>query len=197
MIVSKDNERLYLSSWVYNSSRLLTQLAKIVTDNGGTVKPLHPAIISNRTHDNAIREYQEKISKFSELEKTSHYPKRAEAIREYSARLEKLLAVGNEPISVTHTTYIEFTLDGFYYYYQTDDNPFFSFYFRKSIIENNHYSTAGYLQEDKKDWLYDCFLFSTCTDADIIEGANLIYNMLVKSKYESKIDKNKMKKIDF
>lgn len=181
MYISKDNERLYPKTWVYNSSRLLTQLAKIVTDNGGSVKPLRTAIISDRNQDEAIREYRERIARYAELEKVNHNPKRAEAIKEYSAKLEKLEAVNSDPIKVTHTTHISFVLDGFFYYYQTDDNPFFPFYFFKTPVRNGKYSLDAVCTEDQKGWLYDCFLFCGCPDADIVEGANLIYNMLVNS----------------
>lgn len=181
MYISKDNERLYPKTWVYNSSRLLTQLAKIVTDNGGSVKPHRTAIVSDRNHDEAIREYRERIARYTELEKVNHNPKREEAIKKYSAKLEKLEAVNNDPIKVTHTTHISFVLDGFFYYYQTDDNPFFPFYFFKTPVHNGKYSLDAVCTEDQKDWLYDCFMFCGCPDADIVEGANMIYNMLVNS----------------
>jgi hypothetical protein len=32
--------------------------------------------------------------------------------------------------------------------------------------------------EDKKEWLFDCFFSWNCSDADIKEAANLIFNML-------------------
>lgn len=51
MIVTQENQRLYLSTWEYNVSRILTELAKIVTDNGGRVKPLKNAIINDRNTD--------------------------------------------------------------------------------------------------------------------------------------------------
>lgn len=182
MLVMKDNERLYPATWVYNSSRLLTQLAKIITDNGGTVKPLRRAVISNRIQDGAIREYRDKIAQYTELEKTSHNPARVAAIKTYSEKLEKLTSINNEPITVTHTTYITFVLDGNYYYFQTDDNPFFPFYIQKTPVHNGKYSKDACMIEDKKEWMYDCFFECGCTDADIIEGANLIYNMLVNAR---------------
>lgn len=42
MIVTKDNQRLYATSWQLNSARILTRLAQLVTAQGGKVKPLHP-----------------------------------------------------------------------------------------------------------------------------------------------------------
>lgn len=46
MIVIKENERLYATSWQYNSARILTRLAQLITAQGGKVKPLYPAVIS-------------------------------------------------------------------------------------------------------------------------------------------------------
>ena len=85
----------------------------------------------------------------------------------------------NEPIQVTHTTYISFVLDDMYYYYQIDDNPFFDFYYQKTPIKNNKRYKHVYLQEDKKEWLYDCFFAIDCNDNYIRDGANMIYNMLI------------------
>lgn len=48
MIVIKENERLYATSWQYNSARILTRLAQLITAQGGKVKPLYPAVISDQ-----------------------------------------------------------------------------------------------------------------------------------------------------
>lgn len=136
-IVIKDGERLYLRAWEYNAARIITELANIVNNHGGRVKPTHTAIISDR-----------------------------------SAEEE------NEPITVTHTTYISFILEETYYYYQVNDNPFFEFYYRKTPIKNGKYSDDAGLEFDKKEWLFDCFFKSNCGQPDIIEAANLIFNML-------------------
>ena len=37
MFVSRENERLYLTSWEYNAARVLARLEKVVSDNGGSV----------------------------------------------------------------------------------------------------------------------------------------------------------------
>jgi len=136
-IVTKDGERLYLRTWEYNAARIITELANIVNNNGGRVKPTHKAIISDR---NAEKE--------------------------------------NEPITVTHTSYISFILDETHYYYQVDSNPFFEFYYNKTPIKNGKRSKDAGLEADKKEWLYDCFFMSNCGQPDIIEAANLIFNML-------------------
>ncbi len=48
-IVIKDGERLYLRAWEYNAARIISELAKIVQNHGGRVKPTHTAIISDRS----------------------------------------------------------------------------------------------------------------------------------------------------
>lgn len=48
MIVIKDNERHHATSWQYNSARILTHLAQLITAQGGKVKPLPPAVLSDR-----------------------------------------------------------------------------------------------------------------------------------------------------
>ena len=121
MIVMKENERLYLRSWEYNAARTITELAAIVKKNGGRVEPCKAAIISNRALTAAVMEQAEHVD---QMEKTGV---NMEAIAAARVKLEQLQAVNNEPVKVTHTSYISFVLDGFYYYYQVDDNPFFDF----------------------------------------------------------------------
>ena len=136
-IVRKDGERLYLRAWEYNAARIISELAKIVENHRGRVKPTNTAIISDR-----------------------------------SAKEE------SEPITVTHTTYISFILDETYYYYQVNENPFFEFYYIKTPIRDGKRSKDAGLEADKKEWLYDCFFESNCGQPDIVEAANLIFNML-------------------
>lgn len=182
MIVTRENERLYPATWEYNAARIMTQLAKIVTNNGGRVKYPHAAIISNRTHDSAMREYAEKIERFTELEKEKNNPARAAAIIEYKKKLERLQSINNDPIPVTHTSYISFVLNDIYYYFQVDRNPFFDFYYQKTPVKNGSYSRDAACDETPKEWLYDCFLLGIACDADITEAANMIFNMLVNAK---------------
>lgn len=186
MIVLKDNERLYLTTWNYNAAIILSHLAKIVTDNGGRVKPMKKAVISNRQRDGAIREYREKIERYTELEKANHMPKRAEAIREYAEKLERLEMINNDPITVSHVSWIRFVLEDTLYYYQVSDNPFFEFIYSKVPISNGEYSMNYYGMNDKKEWLYDCFFRMDCSESDIKEAANMIFNMLMNSKFSTK-----------
>ena len=136
-IVTKDGTRLYLRSWEYNAARIITELAKVIENHGGRVKPTNTAIITDR-----------------------------------SAEEE------SEPITVTHTTYISFILDETHYYYQINENPFFEFYLSKAPVKNGEYPKDAVLETDKKEWIYDCFFKSNCGQPDIIEAANLIFNML-------------------
>ena len=48
MFAIKEDQRLYLKPWEYNSCRVLGCLAKIVEDNGGEVKPYKHCIANNR-----------------------------------------------------------------------------------------------------------------------------------------------------
>ena len=137
MIITKENQRLYLRPLDFNMCRIFTALAQIVENNGGRVKPSrHTAMISDRTQD------------------------------------------GSEVIPVPFTTCITFALDGLVYYFQVDQNPFFPFYFNKTQITSGKYSRDAGLEEFNKEWLFDCFWQSNCSQADIIEAANMIFNGL-------------------
>lgn len=199
MIVTANNQRLYLNSWNYNAAKILSRLAVIVTDNGGRVAPLNNAIISNRSRDAAIREYSEKIERYTAREKESHNPARAAAILEYSRKLEKLQSINNDPITVTHVSYIHFFLDNCMYYYEVNDNPFFDFYYSKIPVTTGAYNAMCYSDNDEKEWLHDCFFGADCSDADTTEAAYLIFNMLVSAKFSTvcKRERPRIVKVDF
>lgn len=114
-------------------------------------------------------------------------PTNTAIISERSAEAE------SDPITVTHTSYISFVLDETFYYYQVDDNPFFEFYYKKAPIRNGKYSRDAALEADRKEWLYDCFFKSNCGQPDIIEAANLIFDMLCNTPI-SEILRDKRKK---
>lgn len=44
-------------------------------------------------------------------------------------------AIPNAPITVTHTSYINFAMNGVYYSYSLDNNPFFPFHYLKTPID--------------------------------------------------------------
>lgn len=180
MLVFKENERLYLKSWNYNAACIISELAKIVINNGGRVKPTYYAIISNRTIDSIIKDYSFKLERYTSIMNEGCGNEKTKIAIDYVKKeLEKMEALNNEPITVSHTSYISFTLNGFYYYYQVDDNPFLEFHYIKTPVSNNKYSGDAALVEEKKEWLDDCFLKVDCSKSDIIEAANSIYNMLV------------------
>ena len=135
MFVISEDERLYLSHWEYNAARILTALAKTVEDQGGSVKPLKHALVSDRNYD-------------------------------------------EEPVRVSHTSYISFTFSGFYYYYQTDDNPFFEFYWEKAKITDGKYDRDAALDEDTKEWCNDDFIVKKASDEAVEEAAMKIFNFL-------------------
>ena len=193
MIVTKENQRLYLKPWSYNAARIMSELAKIVENNGGRYKPTNAAIISDRSCAEKIREYEKKLALYKRIVSEGHGNENTLAAIDFTEKeISRLKKVNAGPIRVTHTTYIAFILDNLYYYYQVDDNPFFNFYYSKTPVKNGKRSRDAVLREDKKEWLYDCFLYSGCADADIIEAANLIFNMLVSA--ENSVIKRDSKK---
>lgn len=182
MIVIRENERLYLKSWEYNAARVITELANIVTTAGGRVRSTRNAIISNRSIDDAMRNYVAKIDYLLELEKESHNERKTFAIKTYSEKLAKLGEIDNSPILVTHTNYISFVYDGFYFYYEVNDNPFFNFFYTKTPVTNGLYSRDTCSKRDEKEWLSDCFFFTMCSNSDVKKAAKFIFNMLVDAK---------------
>ena len=195
-------EKRYLSNWNYNAALILGELETIVKNNGGEicstwqhsgnvpkwVTERKQYLIVNRTLNGAIREETER---FERLEKLG----RKELATISCNRLEELNNINNEPIVSYHGDYLytQFILNGDYYYYDMDRNPFFDFHFAKVKVEpNNTINRDYYIDNDKKEWLFDCFYSFNCSDADRKEAANLIFNMLVAAKHSTKYhNKNK------
>lgn len=90
-----------------------------------------------------------------------------------------------EPKKICGQMYITFALDNMYYYFQIDDNFLFPHYYQKIKIVNGKRRKNAYLTKAKKDWIYDC-LFENCNEAEIVEIANLVFNMLMQAE-ESEI----------
>lgn len=198
MIATKDNQRLYLTSWNYNAALIMTRLAQIVEDNGGIIhyKYQHPAVISNRQLDAAKREDAERLERYKKLEAMNHNPTRVAAIKDLEVKLKHYKTINNDPVTVTHLTYITFSLGNFRYYYGVDDNPFFPFHYTKAPIVDNKYSCNCYGQEDKKEWLYDCFFYAGCPTKRIEEAANYIYKLLLESKPSHSVKNARWKAIE-
>ena len=180
--------KLYLSNWDYNAALIIEELAAIVENNGGTVKPGTETIIENRALNENMRKAADRLTQLESIEAdnpgTNEH--RTDAIKRIRADIEKWERIDNTPRTVHHCTwssaYISFKLGGMYYYYQTDSNPFFDFHYQKTPIDiNGTVSRCACLENDPKEWLYDCFFRAEATDADRREAANLIYNMLLKA----------------
>lgn len=191
MIVYKENQKFYLSHWEYNACRIISALAEIVREHGGNVQPHIPCEIIDRTKYNKRDELAEKIEHL-EFELSVRTFNDDEEEEKYRSIVEKLLKSArmemrkledeinyDKPIPVTHTSYITFEMDGVYYYYQVDDNPFFEFHYLKTPITEKGYSRDACLEEDEKEWLYDCYILTECTSEEVIKAANFLFNMLV------------------
>lgn len=180
MIVTKDNERHYATSWQYNSARILTCLAQLVTAQGGKVKPLHPAILSDRNLEDDIQDIETRIRTLTEQENESHSDAQTLALQTCLSHLDRLRAIPNTPITVTHTSYISFAMNGLYYSYQLDSNPFLPFYYLKTPIENGTYSGDACLANEPKPWLNDnSFIRYGCSDSEIETAAQAILALLL------------------
>lgn len=194
MLVSKENERLYPDSWGYNGARIMSKLAELVVENGGRVKPCKKAVISNRSIDIMKNECSLRLEKLKSLEEQKHKIILVSSIEKKEAELKELEQIENDPIIVTHTSYISFVLENTYYYFQLDDNPFFEFLLVKTPIKNGKYSKDAALEETKKDWLEDDFLKIGCSEKAIEDAAKSIFDMLVSSKNSSIIlDKKRVR----
>lgn len=154
MIVTKENQRLYLRPLDFNMCRIFNALSQIVENHGGSVKPQRcTALVSDRNMDES------------------------------------------EPIRALHTGYITFTLDNTVYYFQIDQNPFFPFYFNKTPLRDGKYSRDAGLEELSKNWLYDCFWSSNCSQEDIVEAAHSIFNELCNAPLSKIIRSSTRKKV--
>lgn len=87
-------------------------------------------------------------------------------------------------ITTNYRSYINFYLDGFVYYIQLDSNPFFPHYFQKIPVNKDLQNKYKYYLEELKtsDFLYDCLFGFDCSDNEIKEIANLIYNQVLNFK---------------
>ena len=178
-------KHLYLSNWPYNAAHIFDELEKIVLNHGGAIVSTwrntarEKVSITNRTLNGAIREEKERIERLENLGRPADHCKRD---------LERLEAINNEPYITAYGDwqYISFVVNGMYYYYQVDRNPFFPFYYTKTPVTGGEIDRNAWSYEDKKEWLYDCFFRVDCSQADRVEAANLIFNMLVNSSVSGK-----------
>lgn len=181
MIVLKENERLYATSWQYNSARILTRLAQLITAQGGKVKPLYPAVISDRNLEEVCTATQRRIESSYNAGPTSHPKERETQISNLQKELARFQAIPNAPITVTHTSYINFAMNGVYYSYSLDNNPFFPFHYLKTPIDpkSETYSGDACMEESSKSWLTDPLIGFGCPDSEIESAAGAILSLLL------------------
>lgn len=182
MFATKEGERLYLHSWNYNALLILDELARIVEERGGRVKPAKTAVITNRTLSGGIRDLSERIELLREVNgKQGSNPAREKAIAESEAGLEELKKIDNEPIEVRGQSWIRFIYDGHMYYYSIDDNPFFDFHYTKTPVNDGEYSLDACLECDTKEWFLDKHMSFRCSRYDLHAAAEWIFRMLTDS----------------
>lgn len=181
MIVLKENERHHATSWQYNSARILTRLAQLITAQGGKVKPLPPAVLSDRNLEEACTATQRRLESSYNAGPTSHPKERETQISNLQKELARFQAIPNAPITVTHTSYIGFTMNGIYYSYSLNDNPFFPFHYLKTPIDpkSETYSGDAYMEESSKSWLTDPLIGFGCPDSEIESAAGAILSLLL------------------
>lgn len=156
MIVIKDYERLYLKSWEYNAARIISRLSELVIERGGRVKPTHPALASDFSLTCTVAIAEARLQKLEEWQCGNYTEHRAECISKIITDLNSLRRIENEPIKITHTTYITFVLDGYFYYYQVSDNPFSEFLGCKMPVVFGRYNSRAIMDiVDRKLWLTD------------------------------------------
>lgn len=177
MIVIKENERLYATSWQYNSARILTCLAQLITAQGGKVKPLYSAVISDRNLEEACTATQRRIESSSTL----HPKVREPLISNLQNELSLFQAIPHTPITVTHTSYINFAMNGVYYSYSLDNNPLFPFHYLKTPIDpkSETYSGDACVEESPKSWFTDPLIGFGCPDSEIESAAGAILSLLL------------------
>lgn len=181
MIVLKENERLYATSWQYNSARILTRLAQLITAQGGKVKPLHPAVLSDRNLEEACTATQRRLESSYKAGPTSHPKEREIQTSNLQKELALFQSIPNAPITVTHTSYISFAMNGVYYSYSLNDNLFFPFHYIKAPIDpkSETYSGDACMEESSKSWFTDPLIGFGCPDSEIESAAGAILSMLL------------------
>lgn len=183
MFFTGPDRHLYLGSYQYNLCRIMTALAKVVENNGGDVEPGSEGTITNRSLMEKIKEEEDRQDRYmrasESIKDEEKKGKLMNAARDIGMSLDLLRGIKNDPIPVTHTCWIRFVLDDVVYYYSADDNPLFPSHYSKTPVRDGKYSKDAVSEEAKKDWLYDCFYRYDCSQADVVEAANLIFNFLV------------------
>lgn len=189
MIITKENTTIYPSSWEYNTCRIINRLANIVIENGGKVKPHCKFYIVNRSILEATEDAEKRLETYKKArELRGNNEKLEEAIKETEEKLSTYKAIDNNPRLVNQSTYISFSINGYYYYFQFDSNPFFETLYQKIPIINGERSRDYYLEEYSNNHMQkDCFLFCTCAEEEINNAAETIYNNLMQCSKSGKV----------
>lgn len=199
MFVTRDGERLYLTSWQYNAMLIIDELARIVEEAGGRVKPGKKAIITNRAVSSTIREISQNIEHIEELNrKYGETEDRNDAIRRYREHLSTYEQFDNTPIEVRGQSWINFIIGDKYYYYSFDDNPFFDFNYLKTAINSNGEINANACYEaDPRAWESGHSILShTLTAEERKEIAKSIFDMLMTANVADIVCHSKRVRVD-
>lgn len=145
------------------------------------MKPLYPAVISDRNLEEACTATQRRLESSYKAGPTSHPKERETQISNLQKELARFQAIPNAPITVTHTSYINFTMNGVYYSYSLNDNPFFPFHYLKTPIDpkSETYSGDACLEESSKSWFTDPLIGFGCPDSEIESAAGAILSLLL------------------
>lgn len=194
MYFTSENQTLYPSTIHYNLALIMTELARIAANHGAVVRPEKNGYIVNRSIMENIDEKKQRIEKLEAILKNgsadSIFTGKVEidekrkaainnALAEYRAEIERLEAIDNSPVKVSNTSWVHFVLDGVFYDYSLPDNCFDDFRFYKTPVIGGKVDKWCYPVDDPKEWYYDCFFSPECSKADIVEAANLIFNLMV------------------
>lgn len=179
---STEIKKLYLSSWPYNAALILTELDKIIKNNGGkivstwrtTKRP--DILITNRNLITAIQDARARVDRVMLRKSIDPAP--------FINEVKQLESINNNFVLTCHGDYLytSFILNGCYYNYNMNDNPFFEFYYTKTpVINGNKIINTCYSLNDNKRWFKDIFYSYKCTHEQRRAAALDIFNMLMAS----------------
>lgn len=145
------------------------------------MKPLPLAVLSDRNLEEACTVTQRRLESSYNAGLTSHPKERETQISNLQKELARFQSIPNAPITVTHTSYINFAMNGVYYSYSLDDNPFFPFHYLKTPIDpkSETYSGDACAEESSKSWFTDPLIGFGCADSEIESAAGAILSLLL------------------
>lgn len=192
MLSTDNNKTLYPANWEYNACLIIKELCKVIENHDGRIKPSDCTIkIVNRSQMEIKREIQKRLDTIQgNLDNglIEMNDRRKEYINDLRQQLIEIDSWDNEPVEITHGTYISFILDDVFYYVELAENPYFDFHYRKTPINNGVISCDVYGEDLDKSFLWDCFISSNQhpAKADFIESANVLFNTLVSAPFSEK-----------